>query len=63
MVAGLVYRMGLKTIKFNDMNWDKNYSANPFYCQGKLAQMMFAYELQDRVKAAGRVVPVYVCHP
>jgi len=45
------------------MNWDKNYSANPVYSQSKLAQMMFAYELQDRIKAAGKTTQVYVCHP
>jgi len=55
--------MGLKTIQFDDMNWDKKYSANPAYSQSKLAQMMFAYELQDRIKAANRNVEVYVCHP
>jgi NAD(P)-dependent dehydrogenase (short-subunit alcohol dehydrogenase family) len=63
VVASLGYKMGLRTIKFEDMNWDRNYSANPAYSQSKLAQMMFAYELQDRVKAAGRTVEVYVCHP
>lgn len=63
VVASLGYNMGIKTIQFDDMNWDKNYSANPVYSQSKLAQMMFAYELQDRVKAAGKNVEVYVCHP
>ena len=63
VVASLGYNMGIKTIQFDDMNWDKNYSANPVYSQSKLAQMMFAYELQDRVKAAGKTVDVYVCHP
>ena len=63
VVASLGYKMGLRTIRFDDMNWDKGYSAHPAYSQSKLAQMMFAYELQDRVKAAGRSVEVYVCHP
>lgn len=63
VVASLGYNMGIKTIQFDDMNWDRNYSANPVYSQSKLAQMMFAYELQDRVTAAGRSVEVYVCHP
>ncbi|MDF1737877.1 MAG: SDR family oxidoreductase [Verrucomicrobiales bacterium] len=63
VVASLGYKMGLRTIKFDDMNWDQDYSANPAYSQSKLAQMMFAYELQDRVKAANRNVEVYVCHP
>lgn len=63
VVASLGYKMGLKTIKFDDMNWDENYSANPAYSQSKLAQMLFAYELQDRASAAGKAVEIYVCHP
>ncbi|MEC5127459.1 SDR family oxidoreductase [Verrucomicrobiales bacterium BCK34] len=63
VVASLGYKMGLRTIKFDDLNWDQNYSANPAYSQSKLAQMMFAYELQDRVQAENRNVEVYVCHP
>lgn len=63
VVASLGYKMGLRTIQFDDMNWDQNYRGNPAYSQSKLAQMMFAYELQDRVRAAKGVVSVYVCHP
>ncbi|WP_170603539.1 SDR family oxidoreductase [Ruegeria arenilitoris] len=63
VVASLGYKMGLRTIKFDDLNWNQNYSANPAYSQSKLAQMMFAYELQDRLKAANKSVEVYVCHP
>lgn len=63
VVASLGYKMGIKTIQFDDMNWDTNYHQNRTYCHSKLAQMMFAYELQDKVKAAGKNVEVYVCHP
>ncbi|MGQ7843507.1 SDR family oxidoreductase [Granulosicoccus sp. 3-233] len=63
VVASLGYKMGLRTIRFDDMNWDVGYSANPAYSQSKLAQMMFAYELQDRVKEAGRHIEILVCHP
>ncbi|MEO0467912.1 MAG: SDR family oxidoreductase [Pseudomonadota bacterium] len=64
VVASLGYNMGLKTIKFDDMNWDEGYGANTAYSQSKLAQMMFAYELQDRQAAAGRKdVEIFVCHP
>ncbi len=64
VVASLGYNLGLKTIRFDDMNWDKDYGANTAYSQSKLAQMMFAYELQDRLKAAKRTdVKVFVCHP
>jgi len=63
VVSSLGYNMGIKTIQFDDMNWDKNYQQNSTYSQSKLAQMMFAYELQRRVKAAGKNVQVQVCHP
>lgn len=63
VVSSLGYNMGIKTIQFDDMNWDKNYHQNRTYCHSKLAQMMFAYELQDRIAAAGRNLAVFVCHP
>lgn len=64
VVSSLGYNMGIKTIQFDDINWDQNYHQNKTYSQSKLAQMMFAYELQDRLTAAGRTdVEVYVCHP
>lgn len=58
------YKMGIKTIQFDDMNWDKNYHQNNTYCHSKLAQIMSVYELQDRLKKAGKKdVKVYACHP
>ncbi|MEM7513987.1 MAG: SDR family oxidoreductase, partial [Bacteroidota bacterium] len=57
------YKMGLKTIQFEDMNFDKNYHPNNTYCHSKLAQIMIAYELQNRIEAANKAVKVYVCHP
>ena len=64
VVSSLGYNMGIRTIQFDDMNWDKNYHQNKTYSQSKLAQMMFAYELQDRLAAAGKTdVQVLVCHP
>ncbi|MBQ4830230.1 SDR family oxidoreductase [Alteromonas sp. MMG017] len=63
VVSSEGHKMGLKAIQFDDMNWDKNYHPNKVYSQSKLAQMMFAYELQDKIKAAGKNVKVYVCHP
>jgi NAD(P)-dependent dehydrogenase (short-subunit alcohol dehydrogenase family) len=57
------YKMGLKTIQFEDMNFDKNYNPMNTYCHSKLAQMMFGYDLQHRIKEANKDVKVYVCHP
>ena len=48
VVSSLGYKMGIKRIQFDDMNWDKNYHQNT-YCHSKLAQMMFAYALQDKI--------------
>ncbi|WP_405411929.1 SDR family oxidoreductase [Maribacter sp. Asnod1-A12] len=63
-VGSMGYNMGIKTIQFNDMNWDKNYNPNAVYSQSKLAQMMTVYELQDRLKKAGKTnVKAYACHP
>ena len=63
VVSSEGHKMGLRTIQFDDMNWDKNYHPNKVYSQSKLAQMMFAYQLQSKVQAAGKNVKVYVCHP
>lgn len=63
VVGSNAYKMGLKRIKFEDLNFDKNYTAWNSYAQSKLAQMMFAYELQRRIKASNKSVQVQVCHP
>ncbi len=63
VVGSTAYKMGLKRIQFEDLNFDKNYTAWNAYAQSKLAQIMFAYEMQHRVEAAGKSVTVQVCHP
>ena len=63
-VGSMGYNLGKKTIQFDDMNWDKNYGPNDVYSQTKLAQIMTVYELQDRLKKAGKTdVKSYACHP
>ena len=63
-VGSMGYNLGIKTIQFDDMNWNKNYSPNAVYSQSKLAQIMTVYELQDRLKAVGKTsVKAYACHP
>lgn len=63
VVSSEGHKMGLRSIQFDDMNWDKNYHPNKAYSQSKLAQMMFAYELQNKIQTTGKHVKVYVCHP
>lgn len=63
-VGSMGYNMGLKTIKFDDLNWAKDYTPNNAYSQSKLAQIMTIYELQDRLAQAGKTgVKAYACHP
>ena len=63
-VGSMGYNLGIKTIQFDDMNWDANYSPNGIYSQSKLAQIMCVYELQDRLEKAGKSdVKAYACHP
>ena len=63
-VGSMGYNLGIKTIQFDDMNWDKNYSPNDVYSQSKLAQIMSVYELQDRLRKVGKTdVKVFACHP
>ena len=63
-VGSMGYDMGIKTIKFNDLNWDKDYTPNNAYSQSKLAQIMSIYELQDRLRESGKTgVKAYACHP
>lgn len=63
-VGSMGYNMGLKTIKFDDINWDHKYTPNDAYSQSKLAQIMSIYELQDRLENAGKTaVKAYACHP
>jgi NAD(P)-dependent dehydrogenase (short-subunit alcohol dehydrogenase family) len=64
VVGSMGYNLGIKTIQFDDLNWDKNYSPNGVYSQSKLAQIMCVYELQDKLKEAGKTdVKAYACHP
>ncbi len=63
-VGSMGYDMGLKTIKFDDLNWEKGYTPNNAYSQSKLAQIMTIYELQDRIAKAGKTaVKAFACHP
>jgi retinol dehydrogenase 14 len=48
-------------IDFEDLQEEKKYSAMRSYCQAKLAQVLFTYELAERLKGSG--VSVNCVHP
>jgi NAD(P)-dependent dehydrogenase (short-subunit alcohol dehydrogenase family) len=61
-VSSLVHRYG--KIDFGDLNWErKSYKAWPAYCQSKLANLLFTFELQQRLDAAGSSVISTAAHP
>jgi NAD(P)-dependent dehydrogenase (short-subunit alcohol dehydrogenase family) len=51
-------------IDFDDLNWERRpYRAWAAYCQSKLANMLFALELQRRLSTAGSDVRATAAHP
>jgi NAD(P)-dependent dehydrogenase (short-subunit alcohol dehydrogenase family) len=60
-VSSGAHRMG--RIRFDDPNWQQGYSKWPAYGQSKLANLLFAYELQRRLTAAGRDTISVAAHP
>ncbi|WP_137876106.1 oxidoreductase [Rhodococcus sp. Q] len=61
-MSSQVHRMG--TIKLDDLNWQRRrYSRWGAYGQSKLANLMFAYELDRRLSASGSSVKSLAAHP
>ena len=63
IVSSAAHRYGLKRIKFEDLDFDHDYGPTTAYAQSKLANMLFALELQRRLDEAGRPMKAIVCHP
>ena len=61
VISSVAHRIG--RIRFNDLNWEKHYSRWLAYGQSKLANLMFAKELQRRLSARGSKVMAVAAHP
>ena len=62
IVSSGAHRQG--RIDFDDLNWStRSYSPMPAYAQSKLANLLFALELQRRIAATGSDVRVTAAHP
>lgn len=60
-VSSIAHYMG--KIQFSDLNWENGYKAQPAYGQSKLANLLFTYELQRRLAAAGKDTLAVAAHP
>ena len=52
-LSGNTHKTGQKRIVFEDLHWEKRYSAMDAYAQTKLACLMFGNALDRRLKEAG----------
>jgi len=55
--------MGLRRIRFEDLQWESGYKPWKAYCQSKLADLMLMTELGRRSEAAGKRVLSNAAHP
>ena len=60
-LSSVAHRIG--RIHLDDLNWRDGYQRWLAYGQSKLANLMFAYELQHRLLAAGSTVRSMAAHP
>jgi NAD(P)-dependent dehydrogenase (short-subunit alcohol dehydrogenase family) len=60
-VSSVGHRFARKGIRFDDLQWEKDYSRVGAYGQAKLANLMFTYELQRRLRGTGTIAAA--AHP
>jgi NAD(P)-dependent dehydrogenase (short-subunit alcohol dehydrogenase family) len=61
-MSSLMHRIAGE-IYFNDLQWERKYNANAAYGQSKLANLLFAIELQRRSDAQGWGILSNAAHP
>lgn len=60
-ISSGMHRIG--RIRFEDLQWERGYRKWAAYGQSKLANLLFAYELQRRLDTAKAAVISVACHP
>jgi NAD(P)-dependent dehydrogenase (short-subunit alcohol dehydrogenase family) len=60
-VSSIGHRDGI--MHFDDLQFDGGYQADDAYSQSKLANLLFTYELQARLQAAGMRIIALAAHP
>ncbi len=60
-VSSMAHRQG--SIDFDDLNWEQSYSRWPAYGRSKLANLLFTFELDRRLREADANAIAVACHP
>lgn len=60
-VASIAHKRG--QIRFEDLQFAKVYDPMASYAQSKLANLLFAFELERRLRKAGSTITSVACHP
>ncbi|AQA06167.1 short-chain dehydrogenase [Mycobacterium sp. MS1601] len=63
VVVGSIAHNIRADIHFDDLQWERSYNRVAAYGQSKLANLMFAYELQRRLATAGAPTIAVAAHP
>jgi NAD(P)-dependent dehydrogenase (short-subunit alcohol dehydrogenase family) len=64
IVASRAHKRTTKNgINFDDLNWERGYHKMHAYGQSKLANVLFAKELDRRMKAQGKNITAVSLHP
>jgi NAD(P)-dependent dehydrogenase (short-subunit alcohol dehydrogenase family) len=50
-------------LNFDDLNWEKSYNKTKAYGQSKLANLLFTYELDRKLKESKANTKAIACHP
>lgn len=62
-LSSLVAKMRKSNIYWDDLQWEKSYDKMGAYAQSKLSNLMFALELDQRLKAVNSPVMSLAAHP
>lgn len=62
-ISSTMHKAGGKRIRFEDPNWKTEYKPAASYAQSKLANALFAREVNNRAAASGAKARAYICHP
>lgn len=60
-IASGAHRFG--SIRFDDLQWKNGYRKWRAYGQSKLANLLFTFEMQRKMEAAGKKLLCVACHP